>query len=98
LTGNGITGLETIRQQQASQGALLARVDERTQSHSRELDRQGKVIDGVDTKVDGVLTELATTRGITVQKKSTFGGAIALTAVIAAISGVLVSILVRFLP
>jgi hypothetical protein len=93
-----VADLETIRQQQTSQGELLARVDERTKSHSRELDRQGKVIDGMDTKVDGVLTELATSRGVTVQKKSAFGGAIALVAVVAAVSGVIVSILVRFLP
>lgn len=92
---DGITGLDSIRQRQGEQGELLARVDERTQAQGRELDRQGRVIDAVDSKVDGVLEELATTRGVVVQKKSAFGGAISLVAVVAAISGVVVSILVK---
>lgn len=94
---SGVNGFEGVRQRQAEQGELLARVDERTQSQGRELDRQGRVIDAVDVKVDGILEELATTRGVVVQKKSAFGGAISLVAVVAAISGVVVSILVKAL-
>jgi len=78
-----------VRTEVARQGA------EQT-SIRREVDRQGQVLESVDSKVDGVLTELATNRGVTVQKTTAKGGAIALVATAAAVSGVIVTLLVAF--
>jgi hypothetical protein len=97
MSGDGISGLDGIRQRQAEQGELLARVDERTQAHGREIRDIKSTVHDVDGKLDGVLSELASSRGVAVQKRSAFGGAIALTAVGAAVSGVVVSILVAVL-
>lgn len=97
MSTDGITGLEGIRQRQAEQGELLARVDERTQAQGIQIAEVKSAVKDIDGKMDGVLTELATSRGIVVQRKSTFGGAVALTATIAAVSGVGVSILVAVL-
>jgi len=51
MSGDGVTGLGPIRDRLGRVEATVERLDERSQSQGRELERQGRVLDRVDRAV-----------------------------------------------
>lgn len=90
-------GFDGLRQRQAEQGELLARVDERSKAQGREITEMKITLHDVDGKVDGILNELATGHGQIAQKKSTTTGVKDVITVLAAVSGVAAAIVIGLL-
>lgn len=105
MSGEGITGLDSIRATLADQGAMLARIDERTQSQGQALaehrravaqrfDEQGTTIDRISRKVDAAVQTQVETAGAAAGRRGTLTGAKDVLATLAAIAGVVTAIIV----
>lgn len=97
MSGDGITGLDSLRATQAAQGELLARVDERSLAQGREIHDVKVTLTSVDGKVDGIISELATGRGQVAQRRSSATGLKDVITTLIAATGVISAIAVAVL-
>lgn len=94
MSGEGITGLDTLRTKQAEQGELLARVDERTKAQGRELSDVKATVHAMDGKIDGMASQLANAAGGAVARRDSATGVKDILFLLIGVAGAITAIVV----